>query len=334
MPLPTSYYDHILLASDVPKEKATAIWMLKGHKVIQSTKECGILEARQLFRAFTASSTITINLYSRAVLGHYSLASSMSNNIDYAERMWEEFNQSIHTFIEDKKNLAQHTQGKKKATLIVIPSVSLFLDISSLVLREPNQEVFGVPILNDLITDDIRGEQYYNAYLEKVAKHQRYLVVKEVSDPDSPAPKLALSELEQHMWDYGGANLAWRKIKTNKEHVEQLENLDIPISYLPGMLRDLPKADMKEIFDHRMWESNSYQAHEDHKMLYEALENSIAHDHTDQLLTDLAKARRKKKKRHVSPKTPPGSPPHQPPPPPPPAGSSGTPGASKASESS
>ncbi|GJU20027.1 histone deacetylase 14 [Tanacetum coccineum] len=37
--------------------------------------------------------------------------------------MWEEFTQSIHTFIEDKKNLAQHTKGKKKATLIVIPSV-------------------------------------------------------------------------------------------------------------------------------------------------------------------------------------------------------------------
>ncbi|GJW22458.1 hypothetical protein Tco_0033080 [Tanacetum coccineum] len=44
---------------------------------------------------------------------------------------------------------------------------------------------------NDLITDDIRGEQYYNAYLEKVAKHQRYLVGEEVSDPDSPAPKPA-----------------------------------------------------------------------------------------------------------------------------------------------
>ncbi|GJX78617.1 hypothetical protein Tco_0326766 [Tanacetum coccineum] len=83
-----------------------------------------------------------------------------------------------------------------------------------------------------------------------------------------------------------------------------------------------------------MWESNSYQAHEDHKMLYEALEKSMARDHTDQLLTDLAEARRKKKKRRDSPKTPPGSPPHQPPPPPPPAGSSGTPGASGASGSS
>ncbi|GJY91744.1 hypothetical protein Tco_0507526 [Tanacetum coccineum] len=72
---------------------------------------------------------------------------------------------------------------------------------------------------------------------------------------------------------------------------------------------DLPKADMKEILYHRMWKSNSYQAHEDHKMLYEALE-------------------KKKKKIHASPKTSPGSPP----PPPPPAGSSGTPGASRPSQ--
>ncbi|GKE36772.1 hypothetical protein Tco_1460177 [Tanacetum coccineum] len=141
-------------------------------------------------------------------------------HIDYAERMWEEFTQSIHTFIEDKKNLARHTQGKKKATLIVIPSVRFTkLIIHHLQskhkfhlrpgspLHLPNEEpilgylkfsakgtkreVFGMPIPNDLITADIRGEQYYNAYLEKVAKHKRYLVGEEVSDPDSPAPKPA-----------------------------------------------------------------------------------------------------------------------------------------------
>ncbi|GJX93470.1 retrovirus-related pol polyprotein from transposon TNT 1-94 [Tanacetum coccineum] len=44
-------------------------------------------------------------------------------HIDYAERMWEEFTQSIHSFVEDKKNLAMHTQGKKKANPILIPSI-------------------------------------------------------------------------------------------------------------------------------------------------------------------------------------------------------------------
>ncbi|GJW15074.1 hypothetical protein Tco_0019207 [Tanacetum coccineum] len=98
--------------------------------------------------------------------------------------------------------------------------------------------------------------------------------------------------------------------------------------------RDLPEADMKEILHNRMWESKSYQTHEDHMTLYEALEKSMARDNSDQLLSDLAKARKKKKKRQGSPKTPPGSPPHPPPPPPPPAGPSGTLGASGASGSS
>nr|GFC70227.1 hypothetical protein [Tanacetum cinerariifolium] len=56
-------------------------------------------------------------------------------------------------------------------------------------------------------------------------------------------------------------------------------------------------------------------------MLYEALEKSMNRDHTDELLKDLAKARKKKKKRRDSSKTPPRSPPHQPPPPPQPADS-------------
>ncbi|GKB26818.1 retrovirus-related pol polyprotein from transposon TNT 1-94 [Tanacetum coccineum] len=62
-----------------------------------------------------------------------------------------------------------------------------------LVLRgEPNgKSLFAIP--NDLITDDIRGEQYYNDYLEKVAKHQRYLAGEEVSDHNSPAPKNLLA---------------------------------------------------------------------------------------------------------------------------------------------
>ncbi|GKF20817.1 hypothetical protein Tco_0069455, partial [Tanacetum coccineum] len=44
---------------------------------------------------------------------------------------------------------------------------------------------------NELITADIRGGQYYKEYLEKVAKHQRYLADEEGSDPNCPAPKPA-----------------------------------------------------------------------------------------------------------------------------------------------
>nr|GEY37142.1 hypothetical protein [Tanacetum cinerariifolium] len=98
---------------------------------------------------------------------------------------------------------------------------------------------------------------------------------------------------------------------------------------------DLPEADMKEILHVRMWKTESYKSHEDHMQLFEALEKSMNHDHSEELAQDLAEARKKKKKSHESPKTPPGSPSHQPPPPPPlpagPSGASGAPGASGSS---
>nr|GEX78806.1 hypothetical protein [Tanacetum cinerariifolium] len=102
---------------------------------------------------------------------------------------------------------------------------------------------------------------------------------------------------------------------------------------LCNRFRDLPEADMKEIFHQRMWESDSYKSHEDHMQLFEALEKSMNRDHSKELTQDLAKARKQKKKRRESPKTPPGSPSHQPPPPPPPAGPSGALGAPRASGS-
>nr|GEV42895.1 retrovirus-related Pol polyprotein from transposon TNT 1-94 [Tanacetum cinerariifolium] len=141
-------------------------------------------------------------------------------HIDYVERIWEEFTQSIHTFIEDEKNLAQHTHKKKKATLIVIPSIRFtkliiyylqrkhkFHPRPDSLLHLPNEEpllgylkfsakgtkreVFGMPILGNLITTYIQGKPYFEEYPEKVAKHQRYLASDNGSNPHSPASKPA-----------------------------------------------------------------------------------------------------------------------------------------------
>ncbi|GJV63619.1 hypothetical protein Tco_1474447 [Tanacetum coccineum] len=121
---------------------------------------------------------------------------------------------------EDKRKLAQHTLGKKKATLILIPSIRftkliifhlqrlnnfhprpespLHLPTEEPVLghlkfsaKGSKREVFGMTIPNELINDVIRGADYYDAYLEKVAQHQRYIAGEELSDPESPAPKPA-----------------------------------------------------------------------------------------------------------------------------------------------
>nr|GEX82177.1 hypothetical protein [Tanacetum cinerariifolium] len=77
--------------------------------------------------------------------------------------------------------------------------------------------------------------------------------------------------------------------------------------------RDLPEADMKEILHQRMWKANSYQAHQDHMMLYEALEKYMSRDHTEELLKDLAEARPSRTSR-----SPGASGSSQVPPPPPP----------------
>ncbi|GKA48891.1 retrovirus-related pol polyprotein from transposon TNT 1-94 [Tanacetum coccineum] len=139
---------------------------------------------------------IAVDILKQPTSSEPSLLPRQSHRSIFSKRMWEEFTQSIHSFIEDKKNLALHTQGKKKANPIVIPSSPLHLSNEEYVLgylklsaKVTKREVFGMPIPNDLITDDIRDGQYYNEYLEKVAKHQRYLAGEEGSDPDSPVPK-------------------------------------------------------------------------------------------------------------------------------------------------
>nr|GEU74473.1 hypothetical protein [Tanacetum cinerariifolium] len=118
----------------------------------------------------------------------------------------------------DKRNMSRHTTGKKKATLIVIPSIRFTkLIIHHLQRRHrfhprpdsplhlPNEEpiigylkfsakgtkreVFGMPIPGSLITIDIQEASYYQEYLENVAKHRRYLAGETGSDQDSPALK-------------------------------------------------------------------------------------------------------------------------------------------------
>ncbi|GJU23860.1 hypothetical protein Tco_1157202 [Tanacetum coccineum] len=142
-------------------------------------------------------------------------------HIDYAERMWEEFTQSIHTFTEDKRKLAQHTLGKKKATLILIPSIRftkliifhlqrlhnfhprpnspLHLPTEEPVLghlkfsaKGSKREVFGMTIPNDLINEVIRGADYYDVYLEKVVTAtkatEQPTVSKSKAKTSKPAP--------------------------------------------------------------------------------------------------------------------------------------------------
>ncbi|GKE35683.1 hypothetical protein Tco_1455005, partial [Tanacetum coccineum] len=97
----------------------------------------------------------------------------------------------------------------------------------------------------------------------------------------------SIGELEQHMADLVQDILAREeRLDKHGSRLYKLENLDIPHQVskavdeivtdaidwaiqapLRDRFRDLPEDDMKEILHHRMWETKSYETHEDHKKL-------------------------------------------------------------------
>ncbi|GJS37404.1 hypothetical protein Tco_0535786, partial [Tanacetum coccineum] len=91
---------------------------------------------------------------------------------------------------------------------------------------------------------------------------------------------------------------------------------------LRARFKDLPTSDMKEILLQRMLEENYDKGHANHRVAYEALQDSIRRDESEDFDVDKAQEETKKKSKQDSPKTPPGSPPSPPPPPPPPPSSS------------
>ncbi|GJW84544.1 hypothetical protein Tco_0157689 [Tanacetum coccineum] len=102
---------------------------------------------------------------------------------------------------------------------------------------------------------------------------------------------------------------------------------------LRARFKDLPTSDMKEILLQRMLEENYDKGHANHRVAYEALQDSIRRDEVEDFDVDKAQEETKKKSKQDSPNTPPGSPPSPPPPPPPPSGASGASGTTGASDS-
>nr|GEX85445.1 histone deacetylase 14 [Tanacetum cinerariifolium] len=134
-----------------------------------------------------------------------------SINVDYAELMWEEFVQAIQTFLTDKANLGSPT---KKATPFHLAKEDLRLGNLKFVPKGED-EVFGMPIPNELISNNIRNASYYNAYLEMVSKHDQKVaadkggkkkpatakqlkskLAKEKSSKPAPAPKPKVTQVK------------------------------------------------------------------------------------------------------------------------------------------
>nr|GEV03937.1 hypothetical protein [Tanacetum cinerariifolium] len=135
-----------------------------------------------------------------------------SFNIDYAERIWEEFVQSIQTFLTDRKNLATASRGKKKTTHLLIPSIRY--------VGKDGREIFCMPIPDALHTDEIKGAPNYGEYQEHGPN--RLVVIKE---PDSerfqPLPEVQGKGKEKVVEEQAAYDLLTFQNSKNKSPVDQ-----------------------------------------------------------------------------------------------------------------
>ncbi|GJV03558.1 retrovirus-related pol polyprotein from transposon TNT 1-94, partial [Tanacetum coccineum] len=155
-------------------------------------------------------------------LGYHSTlrnVSAMSVNALYqpwrAILIWEEFVQSIQTFLTDRKNLVPVACGKKKTAHLLIPSVRftkliihhlrtkhniyprtgspLYYSHEESILNtlkfvgKDGREIFGMPIPDALLTDEIKGAPYYSSNATKVTKPKATKVTKPAGD-NAPKP--------------------------------------------------------------------------------------------------------------------------------------------------
>nr|GFA11434.1 hypothetical protein [Tanacetum cinerariifolium] len=100
------------------------------------------------------------------------------SNIDYVEKIYEEFVQSIQTFLTDKKNLTTATRGKKKSTPLLISSIRFTkLIIHYLKTKHNFHPRTNSPLyyLHEYFALGILRAPYYGEYLEHVTKYQHYL---------------------------------------------------------------------------------------------------------------------------------------------------------------
>nr|GEV33549.1 hypothetical protein [Tanacetum cinerariifolium] len=107
------------------------------------------------------------------------------NELGYP-KIWEDLTQSIHNFIEDKWNLTRHTSGKKKATLIVIPSIRF----TKLIIHHLQRRNKFYPRPDSSL--HLPNEEHVLGYLKfsaKGTKREVFGMPIPGSDPESPAPK-------------------------------------------------------------------------------------------------------------------------------------------------
>nr|GEV42792.1 histone deacetylase 14 [Tanacetum cinerariifolium] len=101
------------------------------------------------------------------------------NQLGYTE---EEFVQAIQTFLTDKENL-------RSTSPFHLAEEDLRFGNLNFVPKGEVDEVFGMSIPNELLSNNIRNAPYYNAYLEMVAKHDRKVTAEKEGNKKTASAK-------------------------------------------------------------------------------------------------------------------------------------------------
>nr|GEU29845.1 hypothetical protein [Tanacetum cinerariifolium] len=148
-----------------------------------------ILQNTNFFKAFTAS----------ALLGYTEVIHFMSRKaVNNLYQLCREILSMINQCLTDKKSRNDrprypllhmlwgriHNIDQRSASLFHLTEEAFILGNLNFIPTGEIDEVFGMPILDELISNNIRNAPYYNAYLKMVAKHDQ-----KVSSKPAPAPK-------------------------------------------------------------------------------------------------------------------------------------------------
>ncbi|GJT44375.1 retrovirus-related pol polyprotein from transposon TNT 1-94 [Tanacetum coccineum] len=183
--LPTRTDDQILpLSKWVPVGKSNSVldldeqWFNLHKDILRDALNITPANDNNPFMALPSSDTVIEYVNTLGYPNTLKNVSAMSgiihrSNIDYAERIWEEFVQSIQTFLTDRKNLATAARGKTGSPLHYSHEESILNTLRF--VGKDGRVIFGMPIPNALLTDEIKGAPYYDDYQEHVSKYQQFL---------------------------------------------------------------------------------------------------------------------------------------------------------------
>ncbi|GKA14663.1 hypothetical protein Tco_0694309, partial [Tanacetum coccineum] len=164
-------------------------------------------------------------------------------NVDHAELLWEEFTQGIRTFFSHK---ASHNTSlkdpndvhKRHESPCHLPGDDFLLGNLKFISKGETNEVFGMEIPKQLISQAIHQSSYYPKYLEMVAKNTKKTPQDSASKqpeqsvlhPRSPQPLILKGKPSFHLVDEDD--------EAQQESVPQGESDDPPLELAKKMSLD------------------------------------------------------------------------------------------------